>query len=92
MVSFCKAFLSATGYSTVTEIDESSSFTAAIVKLKRSDSSIMPHKLKPIKPKRISDQVFDQLRELIFRGEFKAGKKYSPSGNSRKPLPSAAPR
>lgn len=35
----------------------------------------MPHKLKPIKPKRISDQVFDQLRELIFRGEFKAGDK-----------------
>ena len=35
----------------------------------------MPHKLKPIKPKRISDQVFDQLRELIFRGEFKIGEK-----------------
>jgi len=35
----------------------------------------MLHKLKPIKPKRISDQVFDQLRELIFRGEFKAGEK-----------------
>ena len=35
----------------------------------------MTHKLKPIKPKRISDQVFDQLRELIFRGEFKAGEK-----------------
>ena len=35
----------------------------------------MPHKLKPIKPKRISDQVFDQLRELIFRGEFKPGEK-----------------
>jgi GntR family transcriptional repressor for pyruvate dehydrogenase complex len=35
----------------------------------------MPPKLKPIKPKRISDQVFDQLRELIFRGEFKAGDK-----------------
>ena len=35
----------------------------------------MPHQLKPIKPKRISDQVFDQLRELIFRGEFKAGEK-----------------
>jgi GntR family transcriptional repressor for pyruvate dehydrogenase complex len=35
----------------------------------------MPPKLKPIKPKRISDQVFDQLRELIFRGEFKAGEK-----------------
>jgi GntR family transcriptional repressor for pyruvate dehydrogenase complex len=33
----------------------------------------MAHKLKPIKPKRISDQVFDQLRELIFRGEFKTG-------------------
>ncbi len=33
----------------------------------------MSHKLKPIKPKRISDQVFDQLRELIFRGEFKTG-------------------
>ena len=35
----------------------------------------MSHKLKPIKPKRISDQVFDQLRELIFRGEFKTGEK-----------------
>ena len=35
----------------------------------------MPPKLKPIKPKRISDQVFEQLRELIFRGEFKAGDK-----------------
>jgi GntR family transcriptional repressor for pyruvate dehydrogenase complex len=29
--------------------------------------------LKPIKAKRISDQVFDQLRELIFRGKFKPG-------------------
>lgn len=35
----------------------------------------MSHKLKPIKPKRISDQVFEQLRELIFRGEFKPGEK-----------------
>ena len=35
----------------------------------------MPPTLKPIKPKRISDQVFDQLRELIFRGEFKTGDK-----------------
>lgn len=35
----------------------------------------MQPKLTPIKPKRISDQVFDQLRELIFRGEFKAGEK-----------------
>ena len=31
--------------------------------------------LKPIKPKKISDQVFDQLRELIFRGELKPGQK-----------------
>ncbi|MFZ7127259.1 MAG: FadR/GntR family transcriptional regulator [Desulfobacterales bacterium] len=31
--------------------------------------------LKPIKPKRISDQVFEQLKELIFRGEFRAGEK-----------------
>ncbi len=31
--------------------------------------------LKPIKPKRISDQVFDQLRELIFRGTLKPGEK-----------------
>lgn len=35
-------------------------------------------KLKPIKPKRISDQVFDQLREIIFRGELKPGEKIMP--------------
>ena len=29
----------------------------------------MKIRLKPISPKRISDQVFDQLRELIFRGD-----------------------
>jgi GntR family transcriptional repressor for pyruvate dehydrogenase complex len=29
--------------------------------------------LKPVKPKKISDQVFDQLRELISRGELKPG-------------------
>ena len=34
--------------------------------------------LKPIKPKRVSDQVFDQLRELIFRGEFKPGEQITP--------------
>ncbi len=34
--------------------------------------------LKPIKPKRVSDQVFDQLRELIFRGEFKQGEQIVP--------------
>ncbi len=31
--------------------------------------------IKPIKPKRISDQVFDQIRELIFRGKLKPGQK-----------------
>ncbi len=30
---------------------------------------------KPIRPKRISDQVFDQLRDLIFRGHLKPGEK-----------------
>jgi GntR family transcriptional regulator, transcriptional repressor for pyruvate dehydrogenase complex len=34
--------------------------------------------LKPIKPKRISDQVFDQLRELVLRGEFKPGQQIIP--------------
>lgn len=31
--------------------------------------------IKPIKPKRISDQVFDQIRELIFRGTLKPGER-----------------
>lgn len=31
--------------------------------------------LKPIKRKRISDQVFEQIRELIFRGKLKPGEK-----------------
>jgi len=34
----------------------------------------MKIRLKPIRPKRISDQVFDQLRELIFRGDFNPAK------------------
>ncbi|MCG8686170.1 MAG: FadR family transcriptional regulator [Desulfobacterales bacterium] len=34
--------------------------------------------LKPVKPKLISDQVFDQLRELIFRGTIKPGEKLLP--------------
>lgn len=38
----------------------------------------MATSLKPIKPKRISDQVFEQLRELIFRGEIKPGEKIMP--------------
>jgi len=35
----------------------------------------MTQALKPIKPKRIADQVFDQLHELILRGTFKPGEK-----------------
>ncbi|PIE61656.1 MAG: GntR family transcriptional regulator [Desulfobacterales bacterium] len=34
--------------------------------------------IKPIKPKRISDQVFDQIRELIYRGRLKPGEKLMP--------------
>jgi GntR family transcriptional regulator, transcriptional repressor for pyruvate dehydrogenase complex len=34
--------------------------------------------LKPIRPKRVSDQVFEQLRELIYRGELKPGDKVMP--------------
>ncbi len=35
----------------------------------------MKIELKPIQPKRISDQVFDQLRALIFRGDYQPGQK-----------------
>jgi GntR family transcriptional repressor for pyruvate dehydrogenase complex len=35
----------------------------------------MKVQLKPIKPRRISDQVFEQLRELIFRGDIAPGQK-----------------
>ncbi|MDD9302895.1 MAG: FadR family transcriptional regulator [Desulfobacter sp.] len=38
----------------------------------------MPLPIKPIKPKRISDQVFDQVRELIYRGTLKPGEKLMP--------------
>ncbi len=34
--------------------------------------------LKPIKAKRISDQVFEQIRELIFRGQLKPGQQLMP--------------
>ncbi|MCG6906437.1 MAG: FadR family transcriptional regulator [Desulfobacteraceae bacterium] len=34
--------------------------------------------LKPITPKRISDQVFEQLRELIFRGKLNPGDQLMP--------------
>lgn len=35
-------------------------------------------RLEPIKPKKISDQVFEQIRELIFRGELKPGDQLMP--------------
>ena len=41
-------------------------------------SKIMKMKLKPIKPKKISDQVFDQLREIIARGSLKPGEQLMP--------------
>jgi len=34
--------------------------------------------LKPVKPKKISDQVYDQLRELIARGVLKPGEQITP--------------
>ncbi len=34
--------------------------------------------LQPIKPKKISDQVFEQIRELIFRGQLKPGNQLMP--------------
>ena len=34
--------------------------------------------LKPVRPQKISDQVFEQLRELIFRGKLKPGDKLMP--------------
>ncbi len=33
---------------------------------------------KPIKPMSVSDQIFEQLRDLIFRGKLKAGEKLPP--------------
>lgn len=37
--------------------------------------------LKPIKPKRISDQVFEQIRELIYKGHFQPGEQIMPERN-----------
>ncbi len=37
--------------------------------------------LKPIKPKRISDQVFEQIRELIYKGVFKPGQQITTERN-----------
>ncbi|OQX06992.1 MAG: GntR family transcriptional regulator [Desulfobulbaceae bacterium A2] len=38
----------------------------------------MTLELKPIKARKISDQVFEQIRDLIFRGELKAGQQLTP--------------
>ena len=38
----------------------------------------MTSSLKPIKPRLIADQVFDQLRELVMRGELKPGQQIMP--------------
>ncbi len=38
----------------------------------------MPVSLKPIKPKSITDQVFEQLRDSIFRGVLKPGEQLPP--------------
>jgi len=38
----------------------------------------MKTQLKPVKPRRISDQVFDQLKELIVRGQLKPGEQLMP--------------
>lgn len=38
----------------------------------------MPIPLEPIKPKKISDQVYEQIRELIFRGQLKPGEQLLP--------------
>lgn len=35
-------------------------------------------KIRPIKPKRVSSQVFEQIRELIYKGTFKAGQQIPP--------------
>jgi GntR family transcriptional repressor for pyruvate dehydrogenase complex len=38
----------------------------------------MPIPLQPIKPKKISDQVYEQIHELIFRGQLKPGEQLMP--------------
>jgi GntR family transcriptional repressor for pyruvate dehydrogenase complex len=42
--------------------------------------------LTPIKPKRISDQVFDQIKDLITRGELSPGDQVSPERDLAKAL------
>jgi GntR family transcriptional regulator, transcriptional repressor for pyruvate dehydrogenase complex len=38
----------------------------------------MPSLLKPIKVKRVSDQAYEQIRDLIFRGQLKPGEQIMP--------------
>jgi len=38
----------------------------------------MPALLKPIKVKRVSDQAYEQIRDLIFRGQLKPGEQIMP--------------
>jgi len=42
------------------------------------ESKIIMSPLKPIKQQKVSDQVFEQLKELIFRGRLKPGEKMNP--------------
>lgn len=44
----------------------------------RANDRTKPISLNPIKPRRISDQVFEQLRELIARGRIKPGERLMP--------------
>jgi len=44
-----------------------------IYQTSRGEGNCQIMELSPIKPKRISDQVFDQLRELILRGKLSPG-------------------
>ena len=41
--------------------------------LTQATGNPMDMPIKPIKPKKISDQAFDQIRELIYRGKLKPG-------------------
>ncbi len=36
------------------------------------------YRFKPIRPRKVSDQIFEQLRDIIFRGKLKAGEKLPP--------------
>jgi GntR family transcriptional repressor for pyruvate dehydrogenase complex len=42
------------------------------------ESMEAPKLYRPVKPKKISEQVFEQLRDLIFRGQLKPGERLPP--------------